>query len=92
MEDSQEGPGNEGNEVWERQQRFTQTAGRTHAQTDRDTHRPSLDSKSLPRASEGPTPFTHLWVHTYTYSRSSFTTSTQRESVREVAEADLGWS
>lgn len=27
VEDSQAGPGNEGNEVWERQQRFTQTAG-----------------------------------------------------------------
>lgn len=62
----------------------------THGRTDRDIHGPSLDSRSLTRASKGPKPFTYMWVHPHTYSRSSFTTSTQRESVKEVAEADLG--
>lgn len=37
-----------------------------------------------------PYPFTHMSVPTHTYCRSPFTTSTQRDSVREVAEADLG--
>lgn len=32
----------------------------------------------------------HTHVHAHTYSSSPFTTSTQRDSVREVAEADLG--
>lgn len=37
-----------------------------------------------------PYPFTYMPVHTHTYFRSPFTTTTQRDSVREVAEADLG--
>jgi hypothetical protein len=40
------------------------------------------------RGSNRPEPFTHMCTHTY--SSSPFTTSTQRDSVREVAEADLG--
>lgn len=60
-------------------------------QTDRpkvDTQSPA--SGSLTQGSKGPDPFTHVLVHTHTYSRSPFTTSTQRDSVKEVAEADLG--
>lgn len=54
----------------------------------RYTRRPSL--KSCIQGSKRPYPFTHTSVHTHTYCRSPFTTSTQRDSVREVAEADLG--
>lgn len=46
--------------------------------------RPRLGAGSLPGV---PIP-SHMSTHTY--SSSPFTTSTQRDRVREVAEADLG--
>lgn len=48
-------------------------------------HRPRLGSRTTHTAPRGA-----LHTHACTYSRSPFTTSTQWDSVREVAEADLG--
>lgn len=93
LEDSQAGAGNEAMHpapASGTQQRLThRVLGNVRKDTLRHIHSPSLGSRSLTHASKGPSTFTHMSVHTHTYSRSPFTTSTQRDNVREVAEADL---
>lgn len=74
------------------QQRLTQTAGQ-HLDGQTEPHTQTKPGLEVPDTGlQAAQLCGYTLRHTHTYSRRPFTTSTQRDSVREVAEADLGWN